>query len=207
MLRYEHVSNVTTPNWLRFARHACLRIIFTNAIQSPVKKQRPEKTPARPHAVDERSKAAGLRSIAVLEALKGIAVLAVGFGVLHLIHKDVGEAAERLVRRLHMNPDRHMSRVFIDAAEKMTDAKIWALAAGALAYSTVRFVEAYGLWNRRVWAEWFALLSGALYLPWELYEAIDHPSPLHEVLLLVNLIIVLYMGWVRWADTRPIRDA
>jgi uncharacterized membrane protein (DUF2068 family) len=131
-------------------------------------------------------------------------VLAVGFGLLSLIHKDVGDAAEHIVHRLHMNPTRHLSRIFLEAADKITDTRIVAMALGALAYSTVRFVEAYGLWNRRVWAEWFALLSGSLYLPWEIYEVVDHPTRFRWVVFAVNVIIVLYMAWVRFADTRPV---
>ena len=157
-----------------------------------------------PHAIDERTKPAGLRTIAVFEALKGVFVLAVGFGLLSLTHRDVGEAAEHRVRRLHIDPARHLSRIFIEAANRFNDAKIVAAALGALAYSTVRFVEAYGLWNRRVWAEWFALLSGCLYLPWEIYEVADRPTPFRFVVFTMNVIIVLYMVWIRWADTRPI---
>src|SRR4051794_14159645 len=157
-----------------------------------------------PHAIDTRAGAVGLRTIAAFEAIKGLFVVAVGFGLLSLIHKDVGEAAEHIVHRLHMSPTRHVSRIFIEAAEKVTDTKLLAIAFGALAYSAVRFVEAYGLWNRRIWAEWFALLSGCLYLPWEIYEIIDHPTRFRWGILLMNVVIVVYMAWVRWEDSRPI---
>jgi uncharacterized membrane protein (DUF2068 family) len=162
-------------------------------------KQRPP-----PHAIDTHAGAVGLRTIATFEAIKGVFVLAVGFGLLSLMHKDVGEAAEHIVHRLHISPTRHISRIFIEAADKVTDAKLVAIALGALAYSTVRFVEAYGLWNRRIWAEWFALLSGCLYLPWEIFEMADHPTRFRFGLFGINLAVVLYMVWVRWADSRPI---
>jgi ABC-type transport system substrate-binding protein len=54
--------------------------------------------------------------------------------------------------------------VLIRLASNVTDAKLWTAAAAAVVYSIVRFVEAYGLWHRRIWAEWFALLSGAMRL-------------------------------------------
>jgi uncharacterized membrane protein (DUF2068 family) len=79
---------------------------------------------------------------------------------------------------------------------------LWALAAGALAYSIVRFVEAYGLWNRRVWAEWFALLSGMLYIPFEVYEVLDRATKLRFAVLAINIVIVLYMAWIRVAAWR-----
>jgi uncharacterized membrane protein (DUF2068 family) len=155
---------------------------------------------AEPRDVDEHSSATGLRTIAVFEAAKGALVFLAGFGLLHYLHKDVGDAAEHIVERLHMNPSHHYGRIFIEAADKLTDGKLWALAAGGLAYSTVRSVEAYGLWHRRIWAQWFALLSGALYIPLELYEALDRPTRFRWAVLSVNLVIVAYMAWVRMTD-------
>jgi uncharacterized membrane protein (DUF2068 family) len=67
-------------------------------------------------------------------------------------------------------------------------------------YSIVRFAEAYGLWHAREWAEWFALLSGAMYLPWEMYSLMRHPHPIKWFILLANVAIVLYMIVLRVQD-------
>ncbi len=161
-----------------------------------VSKRRTRRHGPPPQAIDTHH-TAGLRTVAIFEGVKGLLVLLVELGLLSLLHKDVALVAERVVRRLHMNPDHRISHVILEAAYRMTDARLWALAAGAAAYSTVRFVEAYGLWHRRVWAEWFALLSGCLYLPWEIYEIIDHPTLIRWAVLTGNLIIVLYMLKIR----------
>jgi uncharacterized membrane protein (DUF2068 family) len=145
---------------------------------------------------------AGLRTVALFEALKGVLALLVGYGLFSLAHKDVGEFAEHLIHHLHLNPDRHVSQAFLHAAERVTEGKILALAFGALAYATVRFIESYGLWHARDWAEWFALLSGCLYLPWEIYELLRRATPIRWSLLLINLGIVLYMAYLRIEVTR-----
>ena len=155
----------------------------------------PEPTLSSP-TLDTTASPAGLRTIALFEAAKGLVVLLVGLGLLSLLHQDVGEFAARLVRRLHLNPARRYPQIFLEAATRMTDAKLWALALGATAYATMRFVEAYGLW-RRVWAEWFAILSGGLYLPWELYGVWRHATALRAGIFLLNFVIVLYLLWVR----------
>ena len=159
-----------------------------------------------PKAVDDTTHIAGLRAVAVLEGLKGTIVLLVEIGFLSLLHKNTGEIAERLVRHFHMNPEHHFSHVIIDAATKLNDGRLWALAAGAAAYSTVRFVEAYGLWHARVWAEWFALLSGALYLPWELYEIAEKQTLVRWAILGSNLVIMSYMLYIRIEACRPGHD-
>ena len=159
-----------------------------------------------PSAIDERSKRGALRTIAAFEALKGLIVLAAGFGVLTLLHKDAYEIADHLVRVLHLRPEGHVSEIFLRAADKVTDRKLWAAAAGAMGYSVVRFVEAYGLWNARVWAEWFALLSGCLYLPWEVFELIGKPTPIRWGVFVTNVAIVVYMAYVRFAASRPLQE-
>ena len=141
--------------------------------------------------------AAGLRTVASLELAKGLVVLLLGFGAVSLVHKDAWDVAETLLRFLHVNPDRHYAQVFLNLADNVTDAKLWAMAVGALAYSIIRFVESYGLWRERTWAEWFALISGALYVPFEAYELVRRPTMVRLAVLLINLGIVLYMLYLR----------
>jgi uncharacterized membrane protein (DUF2068 family) len=82
------------------------------------------------------------------------------------------------VVHLHLNPARHYPRVFIEAAGRLTDARLWLLAAGGFAYSLLRFAEAYGLWRERAWAEWIGIVSGGVYLPVEVYELVHRPTVL-----------------------------
>jgi uncharacterized membrane protein (DUF2068 family) len=60
--------------------------------------------------------------------------------------------------------------------------------------AVVRFAEAYGLWQARPWAEWFAVISAAIYLPWEVYRFYREPRVAGAVLFLVNLLIVAYLA-------------
>jgi len=138
-------------------------------------------------------KTVALRSVAVFEAAKGLLVLLLGLGLLRFLHKNLEDIAEQIIRFLHASPGNHLSNLFVTAASHASDKSLWALAGAAMVYSIVRFAEAYGLWNDREWAEWFALLSGALYLPWEMYSLIRHPHPIKWVILLANIAVVLYM--------------
>ena len=138
-----------------------------------------------------------MRAVAVFEAAKGLLVLVAGFGLLSLVHRDAQHVAETIVRHLHLNPARHYPRVFIQAAGRVSSSRLWMLAAGAFAYSMVRFVEAYGLWRLRPWAEWFAIVSGGLYLPVEVYELVHQPTRLKAAILLGNLAVVAYLLYVR----------
>jgi uncharacterized membrane protein (DUF2068 family) len=138
-------------------------------------------------------KTVALRTVALFEAAKGLIVLLLGLGLLRLVHKNLDDLAEQVIRFLHASPGGRLSSLFVIAADKATDKGLWALAATAMVYSLVRFAEAYGLWYDREWAEWFALLSGAMYLPWEVYSLLRHPHPIKWVILLGNVAIVLFM--------------
>jgi uncharacterized membrane protein (DUF2068 family) len=147
--------------------------------------------------ISNRPAVAGLRAVAAFEAAKGLLVLATGLGLLSLLHHDVQRAAEAVVRHLHLNPARHYPRVFLEAAARVTDARLWLLASGAFAYAAVRAIEAYGLWRVRAWAQWFAILSGTLYLPFEVYALIQHATALKALILLTNLGIAGYVAYFR----------
>ena len=145
--------------------------------------------------------AAGVRAVAFFEALKGTLVLVAGFGLLSLVHRDLEDLAERLVQHSHLDPASHYPRVFIEAAARTSDARLRTLAALAFAYSTVRFVEAYGLWKMRAWAEWFAIISGCVYLPVELYELVERATLIRAGVLVLNALIVAYLLYVRLSRT------
>jgi len=137
----------------------------------------------------------GVRMVALFEAAKGAIVLLAGCGLLTLINRDAQEIAERIVRHSHLNPVSHYPRIFIEAAAQVTNARLWWLAAGAAAYTVVRGIEAYGLWYERRWAEWFALVSGSLYIPIEIYEIIHHVTWIKVGVFAVNATIVICMGY------------
>lgn len=131
-----------------------------------------------------------VRAVALFEAAKGTLVLLTGFGALSLIHHDAQRFAEQLVGHLHLNPAKHYPRIFIDTAAHLTDASLWMLATLAATYGLVRFVEAYGLWRGRRWAEWFAAVSGGIYIPFELYELFQGINWLSLGALVANVLIV-----------------
>ena len=148
----------------------------------------------------------GLRVVAVFEGAKGGLVLITGFGFLAFLHRDLHSAAEEIVRHLHLNPARHYPRIFLDAASRVTDTQLWLLAFSAFLYAVIRLIEAFGLWRRKLWAAWFGVLSGGVYLPVELYEVVHRLSWARLAVLSVNLAIVAYLGYALTIAGRPPRN-
>jgi uncharacterized membrane protein (DUF2068 family) len=134
-----------------------------------------------------------LRTVAIFETTKAAIVLLLGCGLFHFMNENLDEVAERFVQVLHVNPEGKLSNLFFKLASHFSDRNLWVLALGALAYASVRLTEAYGLWREREWAQWFSLLSTALYLPPELYWMLHHPSWLRCAVLVSNIAILLLM--------------
>ena len=103
---------------------------------------------------------------------------------------------EHLVYRLHLNPAKKFPRIFLDLANNLSDGQLWGLAALAMVYAAVRFLEAYGLWFERRWGEWIAALSGAIYVPVEIYELSRGISAVKVAALVLNTLIVAYMCYL-----------
>ncbi len=157
-----------------------------------------------PHIASRRSHRAGLRTVAFVEALKGVLALIGAYVFSRLIRRDVdfGEAAYHVLFLLHISPRHRLSQQFVNAAGKVSTTSIAMIAGLALAYAAVRFLEGYGLWRQRVWAEWLAIVSGCLYIPLEVYKLIRRPNQLHVIILTINILVVLYIAWVRWDEIK-----
>lgn len=146
----------------------------------------------------------GLRTVATLEATKGVFVLLAAFGFAEVLlrHVDLEDAAQNLLEFLQIDRDRRVSRALVEIAGRMMDADLVTVLVIAFVYSGLRFLESYGLWRQRVWAEWLAIMSGAVYLPFELYNLVRRPTIAHWIILVVNIGVVVYIAWVRWDEVK-----
>jgi len=152
-----------------------------------------------------KKEAGVLKTLAIFEACKGLLVLLAGAGLFSLIHHDIQISAEQLLSHLHLNPAHHSPKIFIEAVVNWSDSRMRILAIFALLYSSLHFLEAYGLWFELRWAKWIALLSGCIYFPLELYDFAKGFTWFKVVLILLNCIIVLYMAVVLSRNRKEIK--
>lgn len=131
--------------------------------------------------------------IAVFEAVKGTLGLVAGFGILSLIHRNIAAFADDLIETMHLNSESHLAHRIVETVTKLNPSNIKIFFLISLLYAAIRFIEAYGLWRLRAWAEWFAIISGSLYVPIEVYEIFQKPTIFRVAVLLVNISIVVYL--------------
>lgn len=144
----------------------------------------------------------GVRTVATFEFSKGMVVVLAGLGVFSMRHKDIWGVAESLLEFLHVNPHHHFVGIFIDLVYRVSDVRLWKIAVVASIYVILRFVEAYGLWYIRPWAEWMAIASGSIYIPFEIDDLLRRPDAIRFLIVALNVGIVLYMLMLRLEAAR-----
>jgi len=135
----------------------------------------------------------GLRAIALFEGVKGLLAFGAACGVLSLRHTDLHALADAFLLRHGIDPERHYTRLFIETVAQATHLHAGQIAAVGFAYALIRLVEGFGLWRGKHWAEWFAVISAGLYLPWELWHFARHPRPFNGGIILFNLALLYYL--------------
>lgn len=141
-----------------------------------------------------RRRLQALRTVAMMEFAKGVAVLAAAISLYWVDPTDVVGA---FLDFLHISPDHHMAQMLLRSADIVSNASMWSVILVACVYSALRFAEAFGLWRARPWAEWIALISGAMYIPFEVLKLAHRVTWFHVSILLINLAIVAYMFYLR----------
>ena len=144
-----------------------------------------------------------IRAVAAFEAFKGFLALVAASGLLLFVHKDLHDLAVRLVEHAHLDPAAHYPSIFIVAATHLSNARFTLIALGAAAYSTLRFVEAFGLFREAAWAEVFAAVSGAIYVPFEAAKLIHRASWFSAGALVLNIAVVGIMVGVLLQRRKP----
>jgi uncharacterized membrane protein (DUF2068 family) len=139
-----------------------------------------------------------LHAIASFEFIKGIAALAGVIGVIDLMHHDVRHLAIALIGHFGLNPEATYPSLLLHYADLLPGANVRSLLLLASGYISLRWLEAYGLWNDRAWGEWLGALSGGIYVPFEFVHLIHAPSAINGGVLTVNIFVVGFLILRLW---------
>lgn len=150
----------------------------------------------------------GLLMIGLFKLLEAAFFFLVGLGVIHFIHRDLGDAATRLAERMRLRMDGLLIKWVLDHLDAVTAHRLKQIGFATFCYAALRVVEGVGLVMEKVWAEYLTVGVTVSFLPWELYEIVRHLDWVRVGLLAVNLVVLAYLLWWlrrnRWAGERPV---
>lgn len=138
--------------------------------------------------------AAGIILIGLFKLVKGIALLFVGFGAQHLLHRDVAHTVNHWVEMLRVDPDNHYVHLAINRVTNINPKQLRELSVGTFVYAALLLTEGIGLLRRKHWAEYFTVITTGLLIPLEIYELAKHITPAKVAILLINLLVVVYLA-------------
>jgi uncharacterized membrane protein (DUF2068 family) len=147
----------------------------------------------RSDAVRRRDR--GLLAIGIFKLLEAAFFFLVGFGVIHFLHRDLGDAAVRLAERLRMDLDGRVMTWVLDHLDDITSHRLKQIGAFTFFYAGLRVTEGVGLVLEKLWAEYLTIGVTVSFLPWEMYEIFRKPDMLRLCLLVANFAVLVYLAW------------
>jgi uncharacterized membrane protein (DUF2068 family) len=137
----------------------------------------------------------GLLMIGLFKLVEAAFFFLVGVGALHFIHRDLGDAALRLVVRLRMDPEGRVVGFLLDHMDAITAHRLREIGIATFFYAGLRVTEGLGLVLEKAWAEYLTIALTISFLPWEMYEIVRRPDWIRVGLFVVNLAVLAYLLW------------
>ena len=140
-----------------------------------------------------------LKTIAFLKVLRGSIAITIGVS-LFLVYRrsEAFSWIDHPILGGIASNDPFLQMVFAWLGS-FNQAQILSIAVLASLMGALRWVEAGGIWFNQSWAQWLAVFSGFVYIPFEINELIYRFSWLMVVVLLINTLIVSYLLYVLYA--------
>jgi len=124
---------------------------------------------------------------------KGLLLLVVALGALHLLHKDLDDVTAAWAAHLHLDVgNRYVDRA-LGKLMSLDERKLKEISAGTFFYAALLLTEGVGLLLRRRWAEYFTVIVTGSFIPLELYELARHVTVTRVVVLGINVAVVWYL--------------
>ncbi len=160
------------------------------------KRMKPLSETAAEECASEGRRDSGLYLIGIFKLGKALLFLGIGFGALHFVHHDLGDALERLVALFRFDPENHIVSLVLGKAEQLSHHRLRQISLFTCLYAGLAMTEGIGLLMRKTWAEYLTLWLSVSFIPWECYELSRHPDLWHVSILLMNVAITSYLVWL-----------
>ena len=143
-----------------------------------------------------------LRLIAVFKVIKSAISIALGIGLLRMVHHNVSEfLATYVINPFHFDPESRFWAGALEEASKITPHSLRLASYAAFVYAAIFMTEGIGLYLRKHWAEYMVLFSTGLLLPIEFYEIYLQLTWWKVGVVLVNFAILVYLIHRLWLDS------
>ena len=135
--------------------------------------------------------------IGVLKLLQTAFLLLAAIVTLRIAHGPSLENFTRWTQEFRIDPNNRHVHALLTRLLRVNVKSLRYFAVGTFIYATIFAIEGFGLVLRKLWAEYFTVVSTGLLIPLEVYEVFHHVHSPREiakiVLLILNVAIVVYL--------------
>lgn len=190
----------TEKNYVRCFGIRRNAVVFSPAErEAPITRVVPAKKRSRRHG------GRALLAIAIFKFVKGAVLLALAFGALSLLHKDVASQVEHWLDELRVDPDNRFIGALLTNLQLVHTKELKELSALGAGYAALFLTEGTGLLFRKRWAEWLTIIATSSLLPFEMYELARKFTAVRLLALLINAAVVLYLIYLVRQSPSPDR--
>lgn len=132
-------------------------------------------------------------AIGGLKLFEAALFVALGVGVIRLLHKDLVDEVVRLLTALRFDPEGRFVSVLLDKVALISPIRLKEISAAAFAHAGLDIVEGVGLIRRKIWAEFVTVGVSALFLPFEFLSLARHVTWTRIGITTVNVAVVIYL--------------
>ena len=151
---------------------------------------------------ERKRSSAVIMLIGAFKLFKAALLIGIAVGAHHLLHRDMQRMVVDWMKRLQADPDNRLLNAILSRVARLDERRLKEISFGTFLYGALFAVEGVGLLMRKRWAEYLTVVTTALLLPLEIYEIVQHMSPLKIVALVVNVVVVVYLIRVVRFDRR-----
>ncbi len=131
--------------------------------------------------------------IGAVKLLKAAFLVALGFGALRLLHRDLVDTVTRWIVDMRFDPEGRLVSLVLEKVAGISPHRLRQISIGIFCYAAMDVIEGTGLVLEKWWAEYLTLIVTASFLPWELFEIVRHVTKAKIVIALLNLAVVIYL--------------
>ena len=131
--------------------------------------------------------------IGALKLAEAALFIALGIGVLRMLHKDLVDELTRLMVVLHHDPEGRFSSLLLDKVALLDPHRLKQISAAIFAHASLDILEGAGLVLRKVWAEFVTVILSGFFLPFEFMALAHHVTWIRVVLTALNVAVVIYL--------------
>jgi len=131
--------------------------------------------------------------IGLFKLFKALLLIAVGIGALKFLHKDLAGAVMHWVRVLRVDPGNRFIHGILVRIFRLTPKQLRELSVGTFFYAALFATEGVGLLLRKLWAEYFTIVTTGGLIPLEIYELVRHFTVTKLAVTVINALIVWYL--------------